>query len=440
MLIEPEIALLIIGSTVAALSAILIVRWLKRDIWLRRIPADEKAQLRKEAAAREWLETALRKSEQRADELYQRLNLERNRAEAEWRESEARFRSAFDFAAIGMALVSTDGRWLQVNRSLCEILGYSEQELLARRIQDINHPDDIDADSGHIRRLLAGEINHYQIEKRYFHKQGHAVWALLSVSVVRNGQGDPLYFILQVHDITDRQREAEHLENSRAQLRALSARLQMVREEERGRIAREIHDELGQVLTGLKIDISSLAKHLLSQDGNLPPPGLAERTRSITELIDSAIQTVRKISSELRPGLLYAIGLIAAVEWQVKEFQNRTGILCKLKMPSKDVAPDEERSIAVFRIFQEILTNIARHADATRVDITLEERGTDLILKAQDNGRGIKASEFSNPKSLGLLGMRERALLLGGEVNIRGAQGKGTTVTVRIPLGKTPLG
>jgi signal transduction histidine kinase len=239
-------------------------------------------------------------------------------------------------------------------------------------------------------------------------------------------------------DITEHQQAAEHLENSRAELRALSAQLQSVREEERMRISREIHDELGQVLTGLKMDVVSLARRMSDATATRDWRQLKERAQSIAELINNAILTVRRISTELRPGLLDAVGLTAAIEWQAKEFENRTGIKCRLGLPDADVILDQNRSVAVFRIFQEILTNVTRHAQASEVNIILEAREADLFLEARDNGRGIRASEFSNPKSLGLLGMRERTLLLGGEFNIRGVQGKGTTVTVRIPLETKP--
>jgi signal transduction histidine kinase len=207
--------------------------------------------------------------------------------------------------------------------------------------------------------------------------------------------------------------------------------LQTVREEERGRIAREIHDELGQVLTGLKMDLSWLASRLLK---NQKP--LLKKTKSMSELVDATIQTVRKISSELRPGIPDDLGLSAAIEWQTQEFENRTGIKCRFISSREDFGLDKERSTAVFRLFQETLTNVARHAEATRVDIELEERAGHLILKVHDNGKGITRRQISHSKSLGLLGMRERALLFEGEVEIKGIRGKGTTVTVQIPTGK----
>jgi PAS domain S-box-containing protein len=326
------------------------------------------------------------------------------------------------------------GRYLIINPSGARLLGNPVEEIIGKDDAEFCSPESA-------RQIMESDRQVVESGKTVTGEMtitlaGTARTFLTTKSPYRDQHGRIIGLIGVLHDITERQRAAEHLENSRAQLRALSARLQSVREDERKRVAREIHDELGQVLTGLKMEISSLARRLSSPDGAADWPQIVERARGINELIDSAIQTVRKISAELRPGLLDAVGLTAAIEWYAEEFQNRIGVKCHLKLPPKDIALDQERSIAVFRIFQEIMTNVARHAQATRIGITLEEHGHDLILAAQDNGRGIKASELSNPTSLGLLGMRERALLLGGEVNIRGAQGRGTTVTVRIPLDK----
>jgi signal transduction histidine kinase len=239
-----------------------------------------------------------------------------------------------------------------------------------------------------------------------------------------------------VQEIAERTQAEERLKNSRSQLRRLAAHLQSVREEERMRIAREIHDELGQALTGLKMDLSWLG-HKASEVGPaVLHLGLLEKIRAMTDLADATIKTVRKIATELRPGVLDDLGLIAAIEWQAQEFQTRTGIQCQVVLPPDEVPLDQERSTAVFRIFQEILTNVARHARATAVDSRLTRAADSLILEVTDNGRGITENEISGSKSLGLLGMRERALLLGGEVTISGTPGQGTTVTVSIPLGE----
>ena len=163
---------------------------------------------------------------------------------------------------------------------------------------------------------------------------------------------------------------------------------------------------------------------------------MLKKTESMSELIDSTIQTVQRISAELRPGLLDDIGLLAAIEWQAEEFKKRTGIACVLTVDSQDIILDPEHSTAIFRVFQETLTNITRHAQATRVKVSLLKKGNRLELKIKDNGKGISEEKISDPKSLGLMGIQERVYFLGGAITIKGIQGKGTTISVSIPLPK----
>ncbi|MEW6305521.1 MAG: histidine kinase [Verrucomicrobiota bacterium] len=235
----------------------------------------------------------------------------------------------------------------------------------------------------------------------------------------------------EAEERAERKRTEEKLRDSHEQLRALSVYLQHVREEERTRIAREVHDELGQSLTGLKMDLSWLA-------GRLPKEfkPLNDKIRTMLASIDSTIQTVRRISTELRPGILDDLGLVAAIEWQAHEFQTRTGIQCAVSTEFKETRLDQDLNTAFFRIFQETLTNIMRHANATLVEVHMAEAGGHLVLEVKDNGRGVSEAEINNTKSIGLLGMRERAALLGGTVTIQGIPGKGTTVCVRIPLNR----
>ena len=224
-------------------------------------------------------------------------------------------------------------------------------------------------------------------------------------------------------------RKNERLRESEEKLRRLAAHLISVREEERAHIAREIHDELGQVLTGIKMEVGWLAKRLKE-------PALLEKTDSMSKLIDSTVQTVRKIATGLRPEMLDDMGLVAAVGWQAKDFQKRTGIRCRVKLPPETTKLDMDVSTTTFRIFQEILTNVARHSRATRVDIDLEVAPERLRLEVADNGVGIAEAQLDGRKSLGLLGMHERALLFGGEVSIMGEAGHGTRVAVTIPTRK----
>jgi signal transduction histidine kinase len=225
-------------------------------------------------------------------------------------------------------------------------------------------------------------------------------------------------------------RAEEQLRESHQRLRALSTYLQTVREEERTRIAREVHDGLGQALTGCKLDVSWIAGKL-SRDQKQ----LQEKTRALAAHIDSTIQMVRRIATELRPGILDHLGLAAALEWQANEFQTRTGIRCEVHGDIGDLNLEADMNTAFFRIFQETLTNIIRHAGATQVMVHLKEDDGQVIMEVRDNGRGISKAEISNAKSMGLLNMRERAGLLGGDFKIsRVPRGKGTVVRVSIPL------
>ncbi len=217
-------------------------------------------------------------------------------------------------------------------------------------------------------------------------------------------------------------------ENSLDQMRALAARLQTAREDERTRVAREIHDELGQALTAIKLEFTALLRDLPAVESQVN-----QRSQSILALLDEAIQSIRRIATELRPGILDDLGLVAAVEWAAEDFQVRTGIKCHLDRPDADIAVDTESATALFRIVQEALTNVARHANASEVNIRLAEEHGRLTLEVRDNGRGIGDEELSGNRSLGILGMRERALLAGGELTISGSPRLGTTIRVRIP-------
>ncbi len=238
--------------------------------------------------------------------------------------------------------------------------------------------------------------------------------------------------IVTLNDITYRKQAEEALKTSREQMRELAARLQQAREEERAFIAREIHDELGQLLTGLKIDLKWFEKRLPQEAENSKL--LKEKMTSILELVDETIVAMRRVATQFRPGILDTLGLIPAIEWQAEEFSNRTGILCEFSELSPQKLPGLECETALFRIFQESLTNVARHANATAVKVSLTGKNGSLVLQVRDNGRGITDKEISDPHSIGLLGMRERAHIFGGEVTVSGFPGRGTTVTATIPI------
>lgn len=355
---------------------------------------------------------------------------ERRRVEVALRESEAHFRAVAESAPNAFVGTDSRGRIISWNKAAQRMFQYGEKEALGQPLTLIMPERYRQAFLDGSERYQRTGIRRFigkTVELHGQRKDSSEFPVEVSLSSWETERGEVYHGI--IHDITERKQAEDKLKSSLVEVRALAAHLQSVREEESIRIARAIHDELGQALTGLKMDLSWFASRL-SKDQK----PLLEKTKSMSTLIDTTIQGVREIATELRPGVLDDLGLAAAIEWQAREFQTRTGIRCEVTLPAEDIPLDPARSTAVFRIFQETLTNVARHANATGVNASLKEEAGNLILEARDDGRGISTSEISTPKSLGLLGMRERALLFGGEVEIRGAPGVGTTVTVRIPL------
>jgi PAS domain S-box-containing protein len=241
----------------------------------------------------------------------------------------------------------------------------------------------------------------------------------------RTKKGKRIFFHM-VSDITGIKETQQQLKNSREQLLALSRYLESVREEERTNLAREIHDELGHILTSLKIDLSWLNKRVTHEQ--------TIKIKSMLDLIDGAILAAKRISTELRPGVLDDLGLSAAIEWQSQEFERLTSIRSEFKSIPPNILVDRERSTAIFRICQEALTNVARHSRATRVQLSLKKYSSKIALRIQDNGDGIDKKQVFAPKSFGLMGMRERVHYWGGEVKVSGSPSKGTVVSAVIPL------
>ena len=340
--------------------------------------------------------------------------------------SEERYRVLFETAKDAIFLTDETGKFVEANQAACESLGYTKAELLRLNIREI------DADPRGYEAFLKarnGQVKQMMFEVSQRRKDGtHLPVEITGAFFTTDGQRISLAI---ARNITKRKQVEEQLRNSLEQLRNLSSYLQSAREQERTNIAREIHDELGQALTALKMDLSWLDKRLPEGEKQL-----FEKIKSMSELIHTTILTVQRILTELRPGLLDDFGLMAAIEWQAGEFQKRTGIQCEIVIENEDIILDQDRSTAIFRIFQETLTNIARHANATSVKASLKEDSRGLALEVKDNGKGITKEQVSGSRSFGLMGIRERALVFGGKVEIKGAPGKGTTVTVTMPTDK----
>ena len=347
---------------------------------------------------------------------------EHRRLESLLEESEERYRRLFETANDGILLLEKhEGKITHANPAAMEMLGYSKEECIGKKLQNIG----VSLDMGDFQKIM-----------QTLDKSGIIYYDDVPVKTKAGQYIDTDIYMVDrarlvqcnIRDITERKRAAEVIKKNEEQLRNLTAYMQKVTEMERTNIAREIHDELGQALTILKMDLS-LFREMFSEDQT----SILEKTDAMSRLIDKTIQTVKRISTDLRPGLLDDLGLSAAIEWQLGEFQKRTGIRCKIIIDPKDVTFDRDRNTALFRIFQETLTNIARHAEATEVSVSLKQKDGQIELKVQDNGRGITEEELTYPKSFGLIGIRERAIIFGGDSNVKGFPGKGTTVTVKIP-------
>ena len=356
---------------------------------------------------------------------------ERKKAELELIESEKKFRMLFNNANDAVFVTQltegkTYGDFVEVNEIACNRLGYSKEEFLKLSPSAIVYPPFINDFNKYTQKLL--EDSHVIYELTHMAKDKRLIPVEIS-SHLFTYEGLPMVLSI-ARDITVRKKTEEKLRRTGFRLRNLATHLQSIREEERTTIAREIHDELGQVLTVLKIQISLLANKLRDDQEELK-----DKIKSISDMIDGTVEKVQGITSKLRPDILDELGLILAIEWQAQEFKKVTGINYSLTLLRDEVNLDNEKSTAIFRIFQEALTNIMRHSSATLVNISILKRERNLVLKIADNGIGINSKQEKDPKSLGLIGMKERAMIFGGEVTVEGIPGKGTEVTVEMPLG-----
>jgi PAS domain S-box-containing protein len=351
------------------------------------------------------------------------------------RKSETQLKAAQRIAQMGSWEWDLASNYFTWSQELYRIYGVNPAEQITfERFVELVHPDD--------RRLVQSFFESkrmFSIEHRIVRPDGETRYIQIRAEVVSDSEGNATSLMGIAQDVTDRKRADEQLRSSREQLRALSAHLQFIREEERSRIAREVHDELGQVLTALKMDLSLLNHKLLESSAILPRKMLYEEIRSMSKKVDITIKSVRKIVTELRPEVLDHLGLKSAIEWQAQEFQTRSGIDCKLDPYMESIEMDDrDGETAIFRILQEALTNIARHSGATKVEIFLKKQNGEITLEVRDNGRGISEGDLTKSRSFGLLGMRERALFLGGDVEVKGSPGFGTSVKVQIPVRRSP--
>jgi PAS domain S-box-containing protein len=325
-------------------------------------------------------------------------------------------------------VIDMDGTIRFWSRGAEAMLGYSKSEAAEKNSHDLlrtEFPLPLDEINAELKRA-----GHWEGDLIQTAQDGRRI-VLASRWALQWGKRDQLPRVLVINsDITERKLGEESLVWQKEQLRALAERLQWVREEDRKRVARDLHDQIGQILTAIKMDLTWVTRHLPESEGAV----LARLTESI-QSINDGVKSVRTICSGLRPGVLDDLGLAAAIEWQASEFASRNGVTCQVSVPPLDLHLDGDRATAAFRIFQECLTNVIRHAQATSVHVSLCQEKESLLLVVQDDGIGFCESELSNSLgSLGILGMKERAQFCGGEVQISSSPGNGTTVTVRVPV------
>jgi len=342
-----------------------------------------------------------------------------------------------------VALATTDAIW-DLNLET-KVIWWSDgmQELFGYKAGDIStkldwwlerlHPEDRDRIMDEIKRVADSGGRNWSGHYRFRRSDGSYAVVLDRGYIICDAASKPVRVVGGLSDITERRRAEEALENSRRQLRALSARLQSAREGERTSVAREIHDELGQVLTAIKMNLDWIERKINERESDPSLNPMLERIVESVEMTDTAIETVQRIATDLRPGTLDTLGLPESLQQEAERFQKRTGITCELQLPREPFDLPPAAATAVFRIFQEALTNVARHAQAAVVRTSLEAGPEKITLQIEDNGCGIKPEAMVDQRSLGLLGMRERASVLGGEVAVTPVTPQGTRVTLHLP-------
>jgi len=329
--------------------------------------------------------------------------------------------------------VAPDSTILSVNEFGASELGYAVKELLGKPVLNIFPEGQRETAQKHLLLCLKnfGQLHEWEIQK--VRKNGKELWVRETARAVGTPEGKTAVLIV-CRDVSKRRQVEEKLKRSQEQLRNLAVHLQAVREEERSGIAREIHDVLAQELTRLKLDIIWAHKRLNKSVNESIRDALFKKVRDMADHVDMVISTVQKIATELRPVVLDSVGLCAAIEWQVEDFERRTNISCHVSVLTEETAINDEQATATFRILQESLTNVIRHAGANQLRVSLIQEDEELVLQIHDNGCGIAQEKLDDLHSIGLMGMRERALALGGKVQITGTPGSGTTVTAHIPL------
>jgi PAS domain S-box-containing protein len=358
---------------------------------------------------------------------------ERKQAEAALRESEERLARTETFSLVMVTHVDLEGRWLKVPPTLCELLGYSEGELLGHRFHEVTYPEDIDGVWRQCLRLIRGEIKSFDLEKRYIRKDGSLVWAYINCSVVTDTQDRPVHFLTYIRDITNRKLNEEKLRAYQESLRQLANELNTTEERERKRFAADLHDHIGQSLVLAKLDLGRLGELVNGSEANARP--IIER---LEDTIDQAIRQTRSLTQDLSPQVLYALGFDAALEWLAENMQERYDLVCYIEGGRQPTTLSGDAAIVAFQAVRELLVNVVKHAGVKEAHVYVTQRDNIAVIHVEDEGRGFVPEELALPRShgggFGLFSIRERLSLLGGSLAIKSRPGKGTSAQVVIPV------
>ena len=351
---------------------------------------------------------------------------EQHEAESALREREEEFRTLFELSRDAIALVRPDGTFVDVNQAWLDLFGFSREELPGITAYTV-HENPAERDAVFLKELReTGGIT--DAERRFRKKDGTVMDCLCNIVARRDETGAITAIQSSTWDITESKRARRELQESRDNLNELHAYLVNSRESERAAIARELHDQTSQALNALRLDLSDVRQRLVR--GESIGPASLDR---MVELVDNISGDVRRLSSNLRPGVLDDLGLSAAIEWNVQEFASWTGLRASLHLSADDSSIAPDCATTLFRVLRELLSNVVRHARASALSVSLFNRGESLVLTVTDDGHGITDEELASKESLGIISIRERVNLFGGSVVIRGESGKGTTAEVTIP-------
>jgi PAS domain S-box-containing protein len=356
--------------------------------------------------------------------------IERKRIEMELRKSEKKYRSFVENTPDSLFIINSEGKLVDVNQIACKVSGYKRKELLKLTVQNIGFtsPDKV---SKTWTRLRSGKS--ITIEDVFKRKDGSTFPVELHIGLLATN--DVPNMLASVRDISVRKQAELNLKESYSQLRLLSTHLQNIREEERKQVAREIHDEFGQVLTALRMNLKMMGRELNERMKNEEHSPFINEINSMIELTDFTFGKIKTLITKLRPEILDEIGLIAAIEWQAEKFLERNGIKYEYNSNVDEIKMEKDRPIAVFRIFQEALLNVVRHAQATEVKINiLQEKDNNLLFTISDNGIGFSKEKIKDKTTFGLLGMKERAITLNGDIEIISTEGNGTVIKGKIQI------